>query len=379
MLPRVEPAQVGLATEVYHTAAGALLEGGNPYAVTPPGLSGYAFLYPPIVLVVLLPYGFISSQAAFLLQTILNFVSTAVLAVLLLRTIEGEGISLETVDQILIVGFTFLSVWSVTNFLNGQVNPFLALGIAVGAILLDRGKDRVGGVVFALVAIVKLFPALFGAWLLRLRAWRAIIVSLGTGIGLFVLGAVVLGPDLTVTYLTEALPREASATSFAGRPDPSAPQLTIRRQLAFLAPGLSSGFLVAIGAALVAPVVLAASRSVATVTQRLVALQATLLAVLVLFPFEPFYLSLSLFPLVPLLYLLERQPGWRLFLAGMLLLAMPITMSTVSVWVGQLPIPPETATIILAIAESAFAFALPPMYGVWLVLAGCVMFQHRQS
>lgn len=377
-LPQVNPSQVAIATDVYHHAASAALSGGDPYAVTPPDHPAFRFLYPPVVLAVMLPYGLLGPGLAYAVQTLLNVLTVGALAVLLVRAIELTGTPLDRVDRLLVGGFAFASAGMATNFVNGQVNPQLALGIAAGALFFERGRETASGVALALAATIKLYPALLGAWLIRLRARRAIAAAAGTGVGLSILGAFLFGPDLTVTYVAEALPREASVATFADGPDPDAPQMTIRRQIGFLAPWLPESLFFPVAALVLAPVVLAASRTVETTTDRLVALQATLLATLSLFSLEPFYLSLSVFPTVPLLYAIEGRWPRRLFLLGALVAFSPVTTSTVEIWIGTLGLGPGLATSLRSTVRAAFSFALPPTYGVWLMLAGCVAFRSNR-
>jgi hypothetical protein len=355
------------------------LSGGAPDAVTPPGLAGYDCLYPPVVLGAMLPYGLLDPGGVYAVQTALNLVTTAAIALVLVRTVERGGVDLGRVDRILVAAFAFGSIGSVTNLINGQVNPQLALGIAGGVLLVERGRESLGGAVLAAVATVKLFPALVGAWLLRRRAWRAVAAAIATGVGLMLLGLVAFGPELTTVWVTDALAREASVGTFEAGPDPDSNKVTIRRQIALLAPWLPTDLLVPVGVAVLAPVVLAASRTMATFRDRLVALQATLLAMLILMPLEPFYFSLAVFPSVPLPYLVEGRWPRRLYLAGFLLAAAPLTMSSVTVWIETLSLSPGMAGAITSAARSAFAFALIPMYGIWLMFGACALYQHRRA
>jgi hypothetical protein len=377
-LVQLSPEQVTLATDVYYHATAATLEGGDPYAVTPPDLPRYHFLYPPVVLGVMLPYGLLGPDAVYLIQTGFNLLTTAAIAVVLARTVEYGGVELGAVDRGLVGAFAFGSVGSATNLINGQVNPQLALGIAVGVLLVDRGRETLAGVVLAAVATVKLFPALVGAWLLRVRAWRAVVAAIATGIGLLCLGLLAFGPDLTAAWVTDAIASEASVGAFENGPNPDSSKVTIRRQITFLAPGLPANLLFPVGAAILAPAVLASYRTTATLRDRLVALQATVLAMLILVPLEPFYFSLAVFPSVPLLYLLEGRWPRRLYLAGFLLAAAPLTMSTATVWIETLSLSPEIAEAITSAAREAFSFALVPMYGIWLMFGAGILYQHRR-
>jgi hypothetical protein len=377
-LARLQPEQVTLATDVYYHATEAALGGGDPYSVTPPDLPTYYFLYPPVVLGAMLPYGLLNPGAVYAVQTAANLLTTATVALVLLRTIERGGVEFGRLDTALIVAFAFGSTGAVTNLLNGQVNPQLSLGIAGGVLLVERGRETLAGVVLAAVATVKLFPAVVGAWLLRRRAWRAVGAAIATGCGLMLLGLVAFGPDLTTAWVTDALARESSVGTFEGGPDPGSNKVTIRRQIAFLAPGVPGEWLLPVGAAVLAPVVVAASRTMQTFRDRLVALQATLLAMLILVPLEPFYVSLAVFPAVPLLYLIAGRWPRRLYVVGFLLAAVPVTMSSLTVWIDTLSLSPGVADAITSVAGGAFAFALPPMYGIWLMFGACVLYQHRR-
>ena len=378
LFPISHPDQVGFATDVYYAAARAALAGNEFYAALPGASSG--FRYPPIVVVGFSPHALLGDPAlALALQTILNLVTVAALAILLVRFVERAGIALDRVDRLLIAGYAVASVPVTTNLVMGQVNPQLALAIAAGGVWLERDRQERAGVAFGLAALVKLFPALVGAWLLRRRAWRAIAAATATGLSLLTLGVLVFGPGTLETYVTEVVAGEASVASFPDGPDPTAPYVTIRRQITFLAPGLPPGWLFPISAAVLAPVFVGMNRVVPDRTSRLVALLGTLLATLILFPLEPFYLVLVLFPLVPLLYLLDPGTPRRLFLAGALVLSVPTTYATVQSLLTTPGIPARVASWVDALVRGVFSFVLPPMVGIWLVLAACLLYQHRAA
>jgi hypothetical protein len=378
LFPISHPEQVGFATDVYYGAARAALAGTEVYAALPGASAG--FRYPPIVVVGFYPHGLLGDPAlAFALQTALNLATAGALAVLLVRYTERVGVDLDRVDRLLIAGYAFASVSVATNLVMGQINLQLALAIAGGAVLLERGREKAAGVAFGLAALVKLFPALVGVWLLRRRAWRAIAAATATGVGLLALGVLVFGPGTLETYVTEVIAGEASVASFPDGPNPTEPYVTVRRQVTFLVPGLPSAWLFPVSAAVLAPVFVGVNRVVDDPVSRLVALLGTLLATLVLLPLEPFYLVLALFPLVPLLYLLDPGTPRRLFLVGALVLSVPTTYETVLTMLSVVGLPAGTESWLQGIARGAFSFALPPTYGVWLVLAACLLHQHRAA
>ena len=375
-LPTRHPEQVGIATDVYALAGRALLDGGDLYA-TVPAHPGFAFRYPPVLALAVVPHGVLGQTGAFVLQTALNLAALAALAGLLVRLAERAGATLDRRDRLLVGAYAVLGGPVAANLVMGQVNPLLALGVAAGTWFVLREREQAGGVAFGLAALVKLFPALLGAWLVRLRAWRAVAAATATGLSLLLVGVLALGPGVHESYVGTVLADEAAVAAFADGPDPAAPYVTVRRQVALVAPGLSGTAKSAVGAAVLAPVVVAASRVVEDTVSRLLSLQATLLATLLLVPLEPFYLVLGLCPLVPLLYALERGRARRLFLAGAVLLSVPVTYESVVAVTAVAPA--GLADAVRGIARAAFGVALPPSVGAWLVLAACVLAQRARS
>lgn len=395
LFPANQPDQVALASDVYYHAGRAALEGGDIYGA-PPGRSGLGFRYPPVIVLAFALHGLLGDPGlAFAFQTVLNLLSAGALAVLMVHVVGRGGVALDRLDRLLVAGYALASVTVVSNLVMGQVNHQLALALAAGAVLLERDSDRdrddgrlaplgrdprgVAGIAFGLAASVKVFPALVGAWLVRRRARRAVVAATATGLGLLGLGLVVFGHGPTETYLTEVLAGENAVATFQDGPDPEAPYVTVRRQLAVLAPWLPPDLFLPVGAALLAPVLVGVNRVVENLRNRLVALLGTVLTALYLFPLEPFYLTLALFPLVPLLYLFAPGTPRRLLLAGAFVLSVPTTYETVVTATAVLPLPPGAGEAIRSLARDSFGFALPTTYGVWLVLAACLLSQHRSA
>jgi hypothetical protein len=392
LFPLRNPEQVALATDVYYYAARAALRGADFYALTPVGDAG--FRYPPVVAIAFSPHALLGDPAlAYALQTLLNLAALAALAVLVVRVVERGGVDLPRRDRALVAAYVFVVGPVGVNLVMGQVNPLLALGLATGAVLLEPqseagdgalpdaderrlDRDTAGGVAFGLVALVKVFPALVGVWLLRRRAWRAVAAATAAGIAGLAAGVLVFGPDATATWVTEVLAGETAVASFPDGPDPTAPYVTVRRQLTYLLPGLPAGWLLPASAVVLAPVFAGVNRVARDLRSRLVALQGTLLATLAMFPLEPFYAALAMFPLVPLLYLIDGAPR-RLLLAGAVLLSVPVTYDSVVATAAALPAP--AGAVVRDAAGALFSFALPPTVGTWLVLAGCLLYQRRAA
>ncbi|MFB6072308.1 MAG: glycosyltransferase family 87 protein [Halobacterium sp.] len=372
VFPATHPEQVALASDVYYAAGRAALHGRGLYV-------GPGFLYPPPVVALFVPHAVLGDPVlAFALQTAVNLACLAGVAVVAVRLAERAGAALAPVDRALVVAFAVASPLPVVNLVNGQVNPVLALAVGAGVLALEADRRAAGGAAFGFAALVKLFPALVGAWLLRRRAWRAIAAATAAGVLALLAGVLVFGPGAYETYVTDVLTGQMSSGSFPDGPDPTAPYATVRRQLALLAPGLSGAGLLAASLAVVAPAVAAANRRVATLTDRLVALQGTLSGVLLAFPLEPFYRVLAFATLLPLLYLLDGRSR-RLLLAGALLVAVPVAYAAVALLADLAVLPPSVSAVVLDAARAVFSVVLPPTVGSWLVLAGCVTHQFRAA
>ena len=375
-VPLVRPSQVALASDVYYHAARELLAGGDFYAVSPPDRSA-SYIYPPVVIAAFVPHALLGSEtAAFALQTLVNLAVGLGTAAILWRALCRRGVELTRLDGVLLVGFVLLSAHGVPTVLMGQTTLPLAFALAVGFDALERDRPGLAGTVFAAAALVKLFPAIVGAWLLRLGAWRGVGAALATGLGGLLAGLLAFGPDPTVVYFTEVLPGRFQGEAFAGTPDPARELSTARRQLAALLP-VDPSWLSPLAFLLLAPPVAACYRRIDTDERRLTAILATLVGVLLFLPLEPLYFSLLVYPLVGLLYTLEPGPPRKLLVAGTLLTYVLIGYPTVEIFVGMAPGAVEAAA--LAAAETAFTFILPPTVGMWLLLAACLLVHYGRE
>lgn len=377
LLPLSRPAQLGLATRVYTIAAEAALAGEPFYGVAPPGLEGYHFVYPPVVVLAVLPYGLLGDATlAYVLQTGLSLVAGLGLARLLTTQVERAGVALARRDHLLVAGFCVGSTYSAPTLVNGQVNLLLGLAVAVGLVAVHRGRSRPGGAALALPATVKLFPATLGLYLLRRRRWRALAWGVATGVGLAGVGLFVFGPDTTTTFLTSVVPSEVKTGALVA--DPLAHDYqTVRRQLAAVWPGLPAAWIPAAAVALVAPPVGLSYRRLEGRLDRWFAVLATLAATLLVLPLEPLYFPLLLFPLVPLLYAVPAGGTRALLVAGTLLTILGVTPSALDAFLTGELLGPGVAATVRAIAEPIFRVILPGTVGMWLWLAAAVHWQYR--
>lgn len=377
-LPLLRPEQVGLATEVYTTAAEAALAGEPVYGVSPPGTSGLHFVYPPVVLLAVLPYGLIGDPTiSFAVQTTVTVAAGLLLARLLLGVVADAGVSLTRLDRTLVVGFVLLSSHSAPTLVNGQLNVVLGLLVAVGFLSVARERQWLGGTALALAATVKLFPAAFGCYLLARRRWRAVAAATLTGLGLLALGLVVFGVEPLETFLTAVVPAESQTGDLAR--DPLAHDYqTVRRQLAAVLPWLPATWLPVLGVAVVAPVVAGTYRRLETGIDRMLAVLATIVGTLLVLPLEGLYFPLAFFPLVPLLYCLPSGRSRQCLVVGTLLTMVTVTPIGVRALLESGLLGPDLGAALEAVTTPLFYVILPPTVGMWLLVAAGVVWQWRE-
>ncbi|NHN61285.1 MULTISPECIES: glycosyltransferase family 87 protein [Halorussus] len=384
------PAKIGMDLQVYYFAAKAALSGADFYAAAPPAHPTYGYVYPPVTLPVFYPFALFGSwRAAFAAFTLLNVAAALATAALLVDYVERYRQPLARLDRALIAGFVLLSLHSASTLLYGETNYFLVLALVAGFRWLDAaettdvgaetrgwlGDEAKAGVAFALPAVVKLFPAAVGLWLLRRRAWRAVAAATATGVGAFALGVAAFGVDAHLTYLDVAVRPRLSSEEFAGGLDPAAAMVTLRRPLSVLLPDLDPSLYGPLAFLLLAPVVAYCYRRIDGPVERLVAVFATMAAIVVGFPSLLLYAVFLVFPLVPLLYLLERGPARRLFVAGAFVSNVAVTLANVRALVGATPIPAG----VLDVATPVLTLGTPTLYGVVLMLAACALAVRRTS
>jgi len=368
----VTPGEVALNFRVYYGAAEAFLAGGPLYGQSPVGTDWLVYLYPPLTVLAFVPFTLLPLAAAYVVFTALSVAGGLALAGVLIRAVERHGQSLGRVDRLLVTGFVVCGIYTVPSLVFGQVNLLLALAVAVGFVALASGRDRLAGSALGLAAFVKVFPAGFGLWLVRRRSWHAVGAAVATGGGLLAAG-LVLGPAVTVAYVTEALLPRTARGAFTGGLGPNATFLTVRRPLSLLFPGSSVARTVG-AVALLAPVVAVGCWRVDTTRRRLVATFTIVAGVLLALPSYPIYYVVLAYPLVPLLYLFEG-PGRRLFTVGAALAMATVYLNDVRAGLTALGLPAPMHDALLSVLTPLLTVGTVPLYGFTLCLAGCLRYQ----
>jgi len=374
-----EPSSLmGVNYHVYHVAAEAAMAGENFYTVHPPGQPAYHYLYPPASVIAWYPFTAVGWTTGFALLTLLTVLAGLASAWLLVEYVEEFGPALGWVDVAIVTAAFVLSTHSFGSIYFGNVNVLLAVAIVAGFWALTVDRDGLAGVSFAGAASVKVFPALVGLWLLREKEWKATAVALATGIAGLVAGVALYGFDRTWYYFT-VVPGERSRTAqfVGGYPVDAFPYVTVQRPLSHLLwsvwPAATYTHLVVLSVVVCGVVLAYFYLDVSGEHERLMAVFATMVVTVLVFPALRWYVVLVYLPLFALAYVWREGPGRLAFVAGALLFAVGETPTEVAAYAGSLPGPLADPAVALASTVS------PQTAGLTVALAGCVWYKTRTN
>ncbi|WEL22815.1 glycosyltransferase family 87 protein [Halorhabdus sp. BNX81] len=363
----VRPAQFSVATDVYARAGRAMLDGEAVYAVSPTGTPGFTFKYPPVVAVLSIGYGLIGPTAAYVTQVGVNLLALGTLAWLVLDRLPTKS----RIDRRL-AALAILAAGPVTStFVMGQISPVVALCVGGGFLVALTDRAWRGGVGFGLGALIKVYPGGTWAWLFARRSWRALAVAIGV-LAVGWLGNLVVGIELTQSYVTTVLFEESSTAVFAGGPPLRPAHVTVMRPLSAL--GVSGPWLWIGAAGLLGPPVLACYRRLDEPAGAETAFLATVIGLLAVVPLEWFYFTLAVAPLVLVAYRIENHPAVRVLAIGTILLWLAIPPEPLLMMTSDLPAGLGGAATWLA--TDVLRRIQPPLIGACLVLGACVWVQH---
>jgi len=362
----------------YYFTGRALLE-GEPFvgwAITDISfLTGKAYVYTPVTAPVFVPFAlFPGWRVPYVLNMLLLFGVFFGIGRLCLQFLDDQGVTLERVDRLLIMAFCLFSGHTVLGVYRGNVDPIILLVLAVGLLAIERGEELRGGALWAGAALFKLFPAFLGVYLLYRRAYRAIAAAVAVGVGFTLLGVAIFGIDAHVEFVEFILHERSREGAFRGGLDPTLQWITLRRPFSQFLP-LSGNQLFVLTTALIAPFVYLVYREADSELDRVVAFFATMVAMLItIIPSTLNYVVYLYFPLLPLLYLAEdRRTKW-LFVAGMVLVNVPLYPHHFALIFDALPLSPGIADALTGAVRGVLRWASIPLYGFLLILAGCIRY-----
>lgn len=190
--------------DVYRLGAQVFRDGGPLYGTLPDTEIGanLPFTYPPIAAALFLPLTWVPLKVANVVFSAATVVATVLVVRLVLAEVSGlRGARASWVA----VALSSVLVWIIPvreTIEFGQVNVFL-MALVVVDILLGRGKWWQGSLI-GLAMAIKLTPAVFLAYFLVRRDWRALAMGVGSAVFYTGIGFLLTWED-SVLYWSETL------------------------------------------------------------------------------------------------------------------------------------------------------------------------------
>ena len=360
----------------YYFAGKAVLQ-GNPfvgYAVKEGTfLTRKEYVYVPVTVLSFLFYGaFPRWEIPYLINAGILVVTFLALSRITTSYIESQGRSLEPIDRWLIRGFFVLSLPSVLGIYRGNVDPIILLMLVVGFLAIERGRGAVGGSLWAIASLFKLFPALLGVWLLHRRAWRAVAGAIVVGCSSLAASVLLFGVDANVEFVEFILEERSRNGAFEGGLGVEFMYLSLKRPLSHLLP-IAGHALTLVAFAVLSPLLFLLYRRASTAHDQLLVLFGTLIALLItIVPSTAGYVVYLLFPLVALAYVTEDWRARRCFVAGLVLINLPVFPRHIHDISTETSLSAGFAGTVLSALEAVLTYGSVTLWGMLLVLAGCL-------
>lgn len=356
------PEFLGINHAVYVRAAEGVLAGEPLYAVHLPGRPAYGYRYPPVTVLAFLPYALLGRAASLPVHLGLQVLAGVALGRVLVAH-AGRRRPLARIDRALLVAVPVAGVHAMPSLYYGNVNHLLALAVGAGLAWTLAGRERRAGVALGLAALVKVFPAAVGAWLLRVDARRAVLAATATGLG-GLAASLALGVDTLRAYVGVLAGRARTAEAVGAVTDPGAGYATVRRPLALA--GLDGPVLAVAAVAVLAPPVAVALARAETDRDRWVGAHAVVVGTVLAVPSYFVYLPVT-YPTALVLAYRLRGPARAAHLLGVAVAAAMLTPARVLVALDRLP--PALAGAVEPVAASVSL----PTVGLALTLVACVV------
>jgi len=294
------------------------------------------------------------------------------------RTVEARRGRLPTIDRAVIGGFCLLSAPALAVLGQGQVDMLIACAIAGAFLALERDREAFAGAALAGAALVKVFPAVLGLWLVRRRAWRAVGTAVLTGVVGLALGALAFGIDAYRQYLTVLAARSRLA-EFAGTVSPDFFAMSLHRPLSQLLPGVDPGLYVPLSGLVLLPALALVARRERGFAGRLRTYLVAVAAMLLVSPASnALYVVYVYLPVVCLLYL-DTSGGQLLPLAGTAAIAFPVQPAQIAAVLAAVGVPAPVGAPVVSAAYGALTVASVPLLGLLALIVWCVRREARPT
>lgn len=360
----------------YYQAAEAMMA-GESFVGLQAGGSGGEYVYPPVVVLGFIPYlVFDGWPMAFVFQGTINLLLLGGLVGLVLLELDRLDVALEPVDRALIASFGLVSLYPLVAIGLGQIDPLIAVIVAVVFVATEAGRSAVAGLALAAAASVKLFPAAFGLWLVVRQQWVAAVVAV---IGMSAAAAAslaVFGTATNIAYIELILTERSRLEAFALGMSPDFFAVSLVRPIAWVLPTVPPVTYLIVSVAVVTPPLWYIYRHTTNARiDRHVVYLGTLLGVLIALPSTNLNHFLYLyFPLIVLLYGLEVGRARRWLLVGTAVLLVPVQPAIIATTLRLFSLPVPGADAMGGFVEQLLSIASVGLVGAVVLLAACVIY-----
>lgn len=197
---------------IYYNAAATYLSNKDGLYAPIGYLDEFKFIYPPICILVFLPFLVFPLNVACVLWIVLNYLSLITMLVLFSRVLSRHNIIVErwllSVGCLasIVLGSTF------TNATLGNINAVLILPIVFGICSAYSGNPILAGFSISLAVWIKVYPVLLVPFLLlTTNEWKRFLCGLLIGaVGLPLIFLHMVPPRLYMYYIVNVLPSLSS-------------------------------------------------------------------------------------------------------------------------------------------------------------------------
>ena len=190
---------------IYYDASMALRTGQDMFAAWNPD-SPLTYIYPPLLAILFMPLTLLPVEVAAAVWTVISMILLTGCLWIGARDVMArfDGAQDVATLPVIILIATLLSVPRIKAEIDqGQVDYLVLLGI-IGSLALLRKHPLLAGVVLGLVANIK-YQTVIYVPLIVIRGWWSTLLGFILGsVGVALSGALVLGWDVNLAYLTES-------------------------------------------------------------------------------------------------------------------------------------------------------------------------------
>lgn len=185
----------------YYIGASKVLLENNPYFLDSRYFTQQ--VYPPFALIAFLPLLVVSYTVAAKIWVFLSIVA-AILSLFI--TTKVYKIKFYSPLPLFLAGLLFLSFPMKFTLGMGQINTFILLLITLSFYYLNKKRENISGIYFAIPVLLKFFAVLLIPYFMYIKKWRLLTSSVITVLIATIIACVFIPLPIFINYYTHILP-----------------------------------------------------------------------------------------------------------------------------------------------------------------------------